>query len=85
MLCTEFARTLSYALLCVTAALDKESKGKEYLKESASKNSCSSGGHCHNFQVDFSSSRLVPSSKISSRPGSKLTVMVVPSFSSAAS
>ena len=59
--------------------------GKGHLKESASKNSCSSGGHCHSFQVDFSSSRLLPSSKISSKPGSKLTVMVVPSFSSAAS
>ena len=63
----------------------KSREGSQYLKESASKNSRSSGGHCHNFQVDFSSSRLVPSSKISSRPGSKLTVMVVPSFSSAAS
>ncbi|KAA6427047.1 MAG: hypothetical protein FRX49_02804 [Trebouxia sp. A1-2] len=56
------------------AALDKRSEGNLYLKESASKNSRSSGGHCHNFQVDFSSSRLVPSSKISSRPGSKLTL-----------
>lgn len=78
-------RRPSGSRLSCKAQLAVRVDSKAHLKDSASKNSLSSGGHCHSFQVDFSCSRLVPSSKISSRPGSRLTVMVVPSLSSAAS
>lgn len=67
------------------AAVQRSSDPATDLKESASKNSLSPGDHCHSFQVDFLCRRRVPSSRILSKPGSKLTVMVVPLFSSAAS